>query len=675
MKLYQSLLLQLFLCIPSVYGLTPKKSTPMSSHKDTSPNFKVIGLMQVKNEEDIIEYSLRALALHTDEIIILDDGSDDGTVTKLSQLAKELHISEIIFNQQSEWIHGSEVTNRQKLLDAGRRHGGTHFLELDADEIFTTHCAENNWLRNKLASLKKGQILQIPIVNLWKGFEYYRSKFTDSFPDICYCTIGYCDDGTSDLSHNLKNSHPGFLHFGRFPHKKPDNYDLFVYEPNINHSIIHMPFINWQNVIIKKIWIIMLEITRLQEHLYNKEKYPNGRTIEDISLFYETFHNYDDENIEFAETPHSWLNYSFMQKEPFISKLAYNKLDDIKMWIKQYGKEFFCQCPYIKKHINTFLDPLKVCIAGHAPEIYYALKNELEKYNCQVQSLEEINSQTGGDYLNCDIVFTININPSISNRIEKHNQNTTTPIKLYAIVLEPPHVEWQSYNLLFYKKYDLIFTLDDSLHRHPYLNKYVKINFPQRSIKLLHNPVPFHKRKLLTIVNSYKTGTSDSPTYEYDLYKERFNLINYFNNQGECFDFYGQQWENGPYHTYRSFRGSLCDKISTLQQYKFIVCFENSCIIPGYITEKIFDSFISGTVPIYWGAPNVENYIPKNCFIDMNDFNNYEALHSYLENMSEETYNNYLYAIASFLNSEKASQFLNTHVSQAITQQIFNSVA
>lgn len=43
------------------------------------------------------------------------------------------------------------------------------------------------------------------------------------------------------------------------------------------------------------------------------------------------------------------------------------------------------------------------------------------------------------------------------------------------------------------------------------------------------------------------------------------------------------------------------DKRAYLRDYRFNLCPENSDA-PGYVTEKLFDSFHSGTVPVYWGA-------------------------------------------------------------------------
>ena len=49
-----------------------------------------------------------------------------------------------------------------------------------------------------------------------------------------------------------------------------------------------------------------------------------------------------------------------------------------------------------------------------------------------------------------------------------------------------------------------------------------------------------------------------------------------------------------------------------MQHYRFYICYENTEGVEDYITEKIFDCFAAGFVPIYWGASNIEKYIPKN---------------------------------------------------------------
>jgi hypothetical protein len=56
--------------------------------------------------------------------------------------------------------------------------------------------------------------------------------------------------------------------------------------------------------------------------------------------------------------------------------------------------------------------------------------------------------------------------------------------------------------------------------------------------------------------------------------------------------------------------------LRVFNRYKFILCFENSKG-DGYITEKIFNCFFARTIPIYWGADNINLFINKNSFINV----------------------------------------------------------
>jgi len=52
----------------------------------------------------------------------------------------------------------------------------------------------------------------------------------------------------------------------------------------------------------------------------------------------------------------------------------------------------------------------------------------------------------------------------------------------------------------------------------------------------------------------------------------------------------------------------VSDKVKTLSQYRYSLCFENT-FTPGYVTEKIIDSFLAGSIPLYWGGapPDIFN--------------------------------------------------------------------
>lgn len=70
-------------------------------------------------------------------------------------------------------------------------------------------------------------------------------------------------------------------------------------------------------------------------------------------------------------------------------------------------------------------------------------------------------------------------------------------------------------------------------------------------------------------------------------------------------------------------------KLETIARHSFCLALENS-VEPDYVTEKIFDAFAAGTVPVYFGAPNVADYAPENSYIDASIFANAKDLASYL---------------------------------------------
>lgn len=58
----------------------------------------------------------------------------------------------------------------------------------------------------------------------------------------------------------------------------------------------------------------------------------------------------------------------------------------------------------------------------------------------------------------------------------------------------------------------------------------------------------------------------------------------------------------------------LATKWEGLAPFRYSLAIENSRH-PHYWTEKIADCFLAGTVPIYWGAPNIGDYFPAESMI------------------------------------------------------------
>jgi hypothetical protein len=66
-------------------------------------------------------------------------------------------------------------------------------------------------------------------------------------------------------------------------------------------------------------------------------------------------------------------------------------------------------------------------------------------------------------------------------------------------------------------------------------------------------------------------------------------------------------------------------KRSFLQACRFNIAFENQAI-PGYVTEKLVEPFLTHTIPIYWGAPDVSKDFDTRSFLHYRDFADEEAL-------------------------------------------------
>lgn len=58
------------------------------------------------------------------------------------------------------------------------------------------------------------------------------------------------------------------------------------------------------------------------------------------------------------------------------------------------------------------------------------------------------------------------------------------------------------------------------------------------------------------------------------------------------------------------FNNSVKDKMEVLKHYTFNICFEND-LYPGYVTEKVIESWSAGSIPLWWGL-DPQGYInPK----------------------------------------------------------------
>lgn len=166
------------------------------------------------------------------------------------------------------------------------------------------------------------------------------------------------------------------------------------------------------------------------------------------------------------------------------------------------------------------------------------------------------------------------------------------------------------------------------------------------------------------------------PPLASDLYIERLEAVAQFAGRPD-FDTFGQGWDRRhpavPARLHaaflRAYRGPAHGKLATLARYQFALCLENSSF-PGYISEKIFDCFFAGTVPIYLGAPDVQDYVPAETYVDLRQFRDYAALEQFLDSLDEAATRRYVDAATEFLHSPAFARFSHeqfaTHMVDAL---------
>jgi len=241
-------------------------------------------------------------------------------------------------------------------------------------------------------------------------------------------------------------------------------------------------------------------------------------------------------------------------------------------------------------------------------------------------------------------------------------------LRLICLPNEPPYVlPLHDYRILPGLPVDLLLTWNDRIAGK--FEHVRKLNIGQPDIDPHIIPsVPFTSKKFISTIFAYKP-----PRTPGSIFSERLNAIDFFSRKSEGIDLYGVGWEAADLSFVQSsYRGPCDNKLEVQQQYRFSIAFENSDSVPGYITEKLFDCFAAGTVPVYLGAPNVKEHIPSGCFIALRDFRDYEALYEYLSGLSESDYQSYLDAARDFLETPQYYRFTTSYYAEYVRHKIEN---
>lgn len=182
-----------------------------------------------------------------------------------------------------------------------------------------------------------------------------------------------------------------------------------------------------------------------------------------------------------------------------------------------------------------------------------------------------------------------------------------TPINiLFAVELYPPDMSLFDYATTFYSRVNCDDRCKYLLSPDKFYSGFVRtivndiINVDDAA-KLLHEKVLFCN---FLYSNSQAHPNRDKMFYKLSDYKQVDSIGRWLNNVGS----HPQGWA-----------GHQDECIQLKSPYKFSIAFENATC-PGYSSEKILTSLNAHTIPIYWGDPDIENYINPECFVNCNKY-------------------------------------------------------
>ncbi len=293
------------------------------------------------------------------------------------------------------------------------------------------------------------------------------------------------------------------------------------------------------------------------------------------------------------------------------------------------------------------------------PNIFLGFRDHIKRKGVLINTIDIKSNLAVHKYVYCDVPY-----PWQYRLWFKIIQ--TAKAKNVLFCFESPVVNPFNYIKCIHKLFNRVYTWNDRLVNN---KKYFKFYLPRVNPRGGVKPKNFRSKKFLVLINSNKAVPLIfkllSP-FKSDLYIERVKAIEFFEKTiPDKFDLYGRGWNKARkfsikdnlfgFKRFKSYKGEIKNKLGLLSNYKFCICYANTSA-DGYIGSGIFDCFKAGCVPIYWGAPNIEKYIPKDCFIDFRDFKNYGGLLDFLNSIDEEKYNGYIKNAKKFLASKETME-------------------
>ncbi len=262
----------------------------------------IIALVPFKNEEWVLPAYAASMKRIADSIIGLDDGSSDASAAILKEAGAVIYS----YPEASGEVNMSK--RRNFLLEKGREHGGTHFIWLDADEIFSERFLAHG--KTEMEKMKPGEKISLPWITLWKDAKHHRidSVWKDLRKDVIVC-----DDPSLSFDDR-------FLSEARTPGPS----DRMISLDSDAGVILHFQFIAWERTQAKQAWYRCRELIE------------GGRSARRINNMYSI--SLDSPKVETEAVPDAWLEHAALPERLPDSKWH---TEAVIAWFDRYGILFF----------------------------------------------------------------------------------------------------------------------------------------------------------------------------------------------------------------------------------------------------------------------------------------------------------------------------------------------
>jgi len=275
---------------------------------------KIIVVMPVKNEEWILEKSLKAASFFADHIIVADQNSTDRTSEICKRFPKVIYIK----NPSEKF---NERERRKILLSKVREFYGNNLVfALDADEILTANILKPKILEKLVKQIKPGMSVILQWIMVWKNPFQYRydnlPKWRNNWKHFVYW-----DDRKMSFD-NTK------IHSARVPKDALSNSIKFE-----DIKVLHYQFVSWSRMVSKQ------RFYQITEYLL----YPKKSALK-ISPKYKWYLKKGPDGIILRSMPDVWIK-PWQERGIDLGNFSESKLywfdAEILQDFKKYGTEHF----------------------------------------------------------------------------------------------------------------------------------------------------------------------------------------------------------------------------------------------------------------------------------------------------------------------------------------------